>query len=193
MFCMAWFMELSRLSNSLGSVCSQRRGRLAAVAGRPRLPRSLSHHSPPIPSLQSHRGVFCVRFCLIVYMSTLLQLTCEGVVLVCPGRLWHWPDHWQDAKANHGAPTQWCSVGRTLARSLLLQTPTWGASASVEWSLVRVPTASPAVQSDILHSACTRQVLSGESGASVRSGDCGGLENLIGAKLLLENFDFSTS
>lgn len=54
---------------------------------------------------------------------------------------------------------------------------------------MRVPTASPAVQSDILHRACTRQVLSGESGASVRSGDCGGLENLTRAKLLLENSD----
>lgn len=85
---------------------------------------------------------------------------------------------------------QWCSVSRTLARSLLLQTPTWGANASVAWSLVRVQTASPAVQSDILHSVCTWQVLSGESGASVGSGDCGGLENFTGAKLLLENFDF---
>lgn len=47
-------MELSRLSNSLGSVCSQRRGRLAAVAGPPRLPRALS---PPPPPLQSHWGV----------------------------------------------------------------------------------------------------------------------------------------
>lgn len=47
MFCMAWFMELSRLSNSLGSVCSQRRGRLAAVALRSRLPCSLE---PPLKS-----------------------------------------------------------------------------------------------------------------------------------------------
>lgn len=80
-------MELSRLSNSLGCVCSQRRGRLAAVAGRPRLPRSLSHHSPPFPSLQSHWSVFlCVCFCLIVHTSSLLQLTHEAVVLACPER-----------------------------------------------------------------------------------------------------------
>lgn len=93
MFCMAWFMELSRLSNSLGSVCSQRRGRLAAGAGRPRLPHFLSHRSPPIPPpLQSHRSVFC----LIVPTAALLQLTREGVVLRCPERHsmpQHWPDH----------------------------------------------------------------------------------------------------
>lgn len=56
-------MELSRLSNSLGSVCSQRRGRLAAGAGRPRLPHFLSHHSPPIPPLpppESQEHFLCV-------------------------------------------------------------------------------------------------------------------------------------
>lgn len=47
MFCMAWFMELSRLSNSLGSVCSQRRGQLAAAAVRSRLPHCLR---PPLKS-----------------------------------------------------------------------------------------------------------------------------------------------
>lgn len=61
-------MELSRLSNSLGSVCSQRRGRLAAVAGRPRLPRSLSHHSPPLPSLRSHWSIFFFFF-MPVFLS----------------------------------------------------------------------------------------------------------------------------
>lgn len=170
MFCMAWFMELSRLSNSLGSVCSQRRGRLAVVADRPQLPHSLSHHSPPIPSLQSHRGVFCVCFCLIVHTSALLQLTCEGVVLVCPERLWHWPDHQRGAKANRGAPHNGVlSAGLWLAASSS-KPPTWGVSAAVAWSLVRVSIASPAVQSEILHGACTRQVPSRESGASVRSG-----------------------
>lgn len=52
MFCMAWFMELSRLSNSLGSVCSQRRGPAGGCSG-PSLTRSLTLwaitplHSPP--------------------------------------------------------------------------------------------------------------------------------------------------
>ena len=36
--------------------------------------------------------------------------------------------------------------------------------------------ASPAVQSDILHSVCTRQVLCRGFEASERSGDCGGLK-----------------
>ena len=56
-------MELSRLSNSLGSVCSQRRGRLAAVVGRPRLPRSLSHRSAPLPpELLERLSVFVCVF-----------------------------------------------------------------------------------------------------------------------------------
>ena len=50
---------------------------------------------------------------------------------------------------------------------------------------MRVPIASPAVQSDILHSVCTRQVLRGEFGASERSGDCGGLKTSPESQTLL--------
>lgn len=80
-------MELSRLSNSLGSVCSQRRGRLAAVAGRPRLSHSLSHQLPLHFPLSRVTGAFsCACSCLTVRMSSLLQLTCKTVLLSCPKR-----------------------------------------------------------------------------------------------------------
>lgn len=47
---------------------------------------------------------------------------------------------------------------------------------AVAWSLVWVPIASPAVRPDILHGVCARQVLSAESGASVKSGVYAGEE-----------------
>lgn len=52
--------------------------------------------------------------------------------------------------------------------------------------LLRVPVASPAVRPDILQSVCARQVLRGESGASKRSADCGGLGGLESSSLLTE-------
>lgn len=87
MFCMAWFMELSRLSNSLGSVYSQRRGRLAAGAGRPRLPHFLSHRSPPIPPLSTVTGAFSVSLCQRPHSSSWpARVLCSVVpnVTLCP-------------------------------------------------------------------------------------------------------------
>lgn len=133
MFCMAWFMELSRLSNSLGSVCSQRRGRLAAVAGCPRLPRSLSHHSPLFPSLQSCWSV-CLCVCVSVSLCTqappadlrgVLCLLVLNAALRPPTLAWS-PTGCQNQQRR---TTQWSSVSRTLACShsshslILLRTP----------------------------------------------------------------------
>lgn len=204
-------MELSRLSNSLGSVCSQRRGRLAAVAGRPRLPHSfLSHpasrHAPPIPSLPRHQGTVCftVCFCLLfVLMSAFHRLTCEGVLLACPERTSVPSDTGPSANRVPEMTVEChtmllCQQDFGFQPLFTLPSPfprakTQGASVAVAQSLVRVPIASPAVQSDILHSVCTRQVLSGESGASERSGDCGGCtedwETSLESQSLIANFN----
>lgn len=53
---------------------------------------------PPLPSLQRHRG----GFCLVVPTSALLQQTCEGVLLVCPERLRHRPRRQRGAEADRG-------------------------------------------------------------------------------------------
>lgn len=195
MFCMAWFMELSRLSNSLGSACSQRRGRLAAVAGRPQLPHSfLSHpvsrHAPPIPSLLRHQDAVCFAVCfcpLIVLMSVLHWVTCKGILPACPERT-SVPSDTGPSTNRVPETTVECCTMLLCQQDFGFQPPftlpspphakTQGVNVAVAWSLVRVPIASPAVQSDILHSVCTRQVLSRESGARERSGDCGGsIEN----------------
>lgn len=128
MFCMAWFMELSRLSNSLGSVCSQRRGRLAAVAGRPQLPHSLSHHSPPFLSLQSRLSV-CVCFFFTLFLSHCAhelapaadpRSCCAFLSWTSLRALWHWPDHQQGAKVSRGVPHNGpLSAGLWLSAALL--------------------------------------------------------------------------
>lgn len=157
---------------------------------------------PPLPSV-SLPSELLERLSVCVFLShcahKLLQLTCEGCcaclswTLLCALR--HWPDHQQGAKTIGGAPHNGpLSAGLWLAATLhphfsFSEPPTWGVREGVAPGLVSVPIASPAVQSDILHAVCARQVLSRESGASKRSGDCEGLENPYWrAKLLLENF-----
>lgn len=108
MFCMAWFMELSRLSNSLGSVCSQRRGRLAAGALRPRLPCS-----PRIPSLHRHREPFSLR--ALVSLCEWLRPSIGPTrvlsrVLLCSNTGLSYM-----RGTERDGPTQWASVSRTSA------------------------------------------------------------------------------
>lgn len=118
MFCMAWFMELSRLSNSLGSVCSQRRGRLPSPAPllfQPLLPsvslplKSLEHlfFLSPLSSLLFH---------LAVSTSSPLQLTHEAVVFACPRMPLWGPLIADGARADRGAAHNGSVSAGTLAR-----------------------------------------------------------------------------
>lgn len=165
MFCMAWFMELSRLSNSLGSVCSQRRGRLAAGAGRPRLPHFLSHRSPPIPppcpQSQERFLSHCANgrtppadprgFCAPLSRTSLYAPTLARSSLGCHSQPW---------STNTMALCQ-----REFGFQPLLAAshhrrpnpPTWGVRLPSAWSPVRAPITLPAVQFDILQSIWTWQ------------------------------------
>lgn len=150
-------MELSRLSNSLGSVCSQRRGRLAAVAGRPRLPRSLSHRSPPLPSLRSHWSIFVPPprqcFCLAAPTTSLLQLTHEAVSLArppnaAPGLCDIGPIAVRVLKLTAAQHTMVLSLGGTLARGHFLPSPLSSTS-----STPHPPTPQPEAQERLWHDA----------------------------------------
>lgn len=112
-------MELSRLSNSLGSVCSQRRGRLAAGVLRPQLPSLFELLFPSLSPSWSHLSSFFFCFCLIVHTSALLQLTREAVVcLLVPNSDLCPPTSARSPKGCQSKPcsdTQWRYVSGTLA------------------------------------------------------------------------------
>lgn len=202
MFCMAWFMELSRLSNSLGSVCSQRRRR--REWRRKRRPAGSWSHPSPAPSLaqpalpsmsllpESRGSCFlCAHECTA---TADLRGRCACSPWTPLDTLRPWPDLTQPAKSEcrasqHNGPLEaglWLQDAfyNSLYTNTITNThqtlPAWGPS--VAWSLKRMPTASPAVWSDILHSPQTRQGLSGESG------ERGWEKNLTGDKCLQRNF-----
>ena len=158
MFCMAWFMELSRLSNSLGSVCSQRRGRLATVAVRPRLPHSvepplLSNSLPPesprpfFPCVflshcaHKHRSSWPTRVLCSAFLGAAL---CPDIGLIATRVPKPITEHHTMVLCQH-------DFGRLPHLIIPSKPRTGGARVASAWSLVRVPITSPAVLSDILH------------------------------------------
>lgn len=151
MFCMAWFMELSRLSNSLGSVCSQRRGPAGGCSGPSPAPSlfqpSLPSISLPLESLEHFPPRARVPSC---------SWPRRAVVLACPERLSRRPSDRGPTAERAPGPTPSLSVGCLACSHFLphlppIKPPAWGGA--VAWSLASLATASPAVCSYILHSA----------------------------------------
>ncbi len=154
---------------------------------------------PPLPSVslppESLERFFSECFCLTVHTSSLLQLTRPERRSVASYTGLITTRVPKSAVAHHTMVLCQRDFGFQPLFSLppyssSSKPPTSRARAAVARSLAVVPIASPAVQSDILHSLCTRQVLSGESGASKRSCDCVRLgEPRWRAELFLENFE----
>lgn len=149
MFCMAWFMELSRLSNSLGSVCSQRRGRLqrsVLALGIRRYPLNLL--------LQSRWALCSVSLCTRVQPSiwTMSVLRCPE----CCSVPWQLP----------GQP----KVGRS--GEILRQSGFWRA-----WGEPLLLVNSPAAWPDICHSVCARQQSHEPQNFGERGGQTSGVLN----------------